>query len=51
VYEIAAPEGSLNPSLTITEVLGASEDPSGSGFTYRLPIGAKHAVAADLFAR
>src|ERR1022692_230611 len=50
VYEIAAPEGSLNPSPTTTVVLGASEDRSGSATTYRLPIGAKHAVAPDLFA-
>jgi hypothetical protein len=51
VYEIAAPEGSLNASLTITEVSGANEDPAGRASTYRLPIGAKHTVAADLFAR
>ena len=37
VYEIAAPEGSLNPSFTITVVLGASAEPSGSAITYRLP--------------
>jgi hypothetical protein len=33
-YEIATPEGSLNCSLTITEVLGASEDPSGISTRY-----------------
>src|ERR1019366_7080878 len=51
VYEIAAPERSLNPRRTTTVVLGASKDRSGSATTYRLPIGAKHAVAPDLFTR
>src|ERR1022692_4387238 len=51
VYEIAAPEGSLNPSPTTTVVLGASEDRSESASTSRLPIGAKHAVAPDSFTR
>src|SRR5580698_8631594 len=51
VYVIAVPDGSLNPNTTSTDVLGASDDPTGSGSTYRLPSGAKQPVAPDLLTR
>src|ERR1035438_4141899 len=46
-----SPGGVAESQPTTTVVLGASEDRSGSASTYRLPIGAKHAVAPDLFTR